>query len=142
MSAAFQCYREIQIMFVDMLLTCCEKFSNIVESLLYVECYGVVRRAGASLHASAQCHSCHCCLSQKERVGEWADYKLEIRVAKIDKIGKYCFIQRKFVVNNCLISNGFFEMRLLFKIENHKKSIHIHFVNCKESFAVCMCLNV
>ncbi len=27
-------------MFADMLLTC-EKFSNIVESLLYVECYGV-----------------------------------------------------------------------------------------------------
>ena len=40
MSTAFSCYREIQIMFADMLLTC-EKFSNIVESLLYVECYGV-----------------------------------------------------------------------------------------------------
>ena len=32
-------------MFVDMLLTC-EKFSNIVESLLSVECYGVRKEEG------------------------------------------------------------------------------------------------
>ena len=70
-------------MFVDMLLTC-EKFSNIVESLLYVECYGVGRRAGASLHTSAQCH---CCLSQKERVVGWRGLTAsmpEIREAPIN----------------------------------------------------------
>ena len=90
MSAAFSCYREIQIMFVDMLLTC-EKFSNIVESLLYVECYGVVRRAGAAFMPQPGVTRVTVAFHKKSE-WVWADYKPEIREAQIDKIGKYCFI--------------------------------------------------